>query len=145
MGAFTNAVKWFKSYLTERKQSVRIGSTVPISLSTFHGVPQGTILSPLFSIYTNDFPSTVSHTTLKSYVDDSKIILSFVVADTDCSKHLLEEDVYSIGKRCSENNLLINPGRTKYILIGHGKVYKSIIFNFFFELKCKFCSSRFFS
>ena len=118
-GPSTSAVKWFESYQTGRTQSVRIGSIVSTPLFTFHGIPQGAILSPLlFSFYTNDFLSAVHHSTLKLYVDDSKILLSFVVADANCSKHQLEEDVYSIGKWCSENNQLINPGKTEYMLIG---------------------------
>ena len=94
VGAFTSVVKSFESYLTGKKQPVRIGSTVSTLLPTFHSVPQRAILSSLlFSIYTDDFPSAFRHSKLKSCVDDSKILLSFVVADADCSKHQLEENV----------------------------------------------------
>jgi hypothetical protein len=55
--ASSQAVGWFKSYLSGRRQYVRIGSTVSSVLPLSHGVPQGTILpSPLlFCIYTNEF------------------------------------------------------------------------------------------
>ncbi|CAB4008338.1 Hypothetical predicted protein, partial [Paramuricea clavata] len=69
-------------------------------------------------IYTNDLPSSVHHSKLESYVDDSKILLSFTVANVDCLKQQLEEDLYLIANSCSENELLINPGKTKYMLIG---------------------------
>ena len=119
VGASPSAVKWFESYLTGRTQSVRIGSTVSTPLPVSYGVPQGAILSPLlFSIYTNDLPSSVHHSKLESYVDDSKILLSFTVANVDCLKQQLEEDLYLIANSCSENELLINPGKTKYMLIG---------------------------
>ena len=119
VGASLSVVKWFESYLTGRTQSVRIGSTVSTSLPISYGVPQGAILSPLlFIIYTNDFPSTVHHSKLESYVDDSKILLSFAAADMDGLKQQLEEDLYSIAKCCSENELLMNPRKTKYMLIG---------------------------
>ncbi|CAB3998563.1 Hypothetical predicted protein [Paramuricea clavata] len=119
VGASPSVVKWFESYLTGRTQSVRIGSTVSTPLPVFYGVPQGAILSPLlFSIYTNDLPSSVHHSKLESYVDDSKILLSFTVANVDCLKQQLEEDLYLIANSCSENELLINPGKTKYMLIG---------------------------
>ncbi|CAB4038293.1 Hypothetical predicted protein [Paramuricea clavata] len=119
VGASPSVVKWFESYLTGRTQSVRIGSTVSTPLPVFYGVPQGAILSPLlFSIYTNDLPSSVHHSKLESYVDDSKLLLSFTVANVDCLKQQLEEDLYLIANSCSENELLINPGKTKYMLIG---------------------------
>ncbi|CAB3994943.1 Hypothetical predicted protein [Paramuricea clavata] len=81
VGASPSVVKWFESYLTGRTQSVRIGSTVSTPLPVSYGVPQGAILSPLlFSIYTNDLPSSVvHHSKLESYVDDSKILLSFTM------------------------------------------------------------------
>ena len=63
-------------------------------------------------------PSSVHHSKLESYVDDSKILLSFTVANVDCLKQQLEEDLYLIANSCSENELLINPGKTKYMLIG---------------------------
>ena len=50
--------------------------------------------------------------------DDSKILLSFAAADVDGLKQQLEEDLYLIAKCRSENELLINPGKTKYMLIG---------------------------
>jgi hypothetical protein len=44
VGASSQAVGWFKSYLSGRRQYVRIGSTVSSVLPLSHGVPQGTIL-----------------------------------------------------------------------------------------------------
>ena len=62
--AFPQTVKWFESYLSDRTQFVRIGSTESF-------IPKGAILSPLsFCIYTNDLPSTTRYRHLDSYVDD---------------------------------------------------------------------------
>ena len=57
VGASPATVRWFKSYLSGRTQSVRINSTLSDPLPITHGVPQGAILSPsLFCIYLNDLP-----------------------------------------------------------------------------------------
>ena len=53
LGVSSAVHKWFKSYLSDRWQYVRIGitSSAPVALS--HGIPQGSVLSPfLFNMYT---------------------------------------------------------------------------------------------
>ena len=47
IGASPSSIKWFKSYLSGRRQYVRIGSAHSKTLPIMHGVPQGAILSPL--------------------------------------------------------------------------------------------------
>ena len=61
VGASPSTVNWFKSYLSNRYQYVKIDSTHSDTVSITHGVPQGAILSPLlFCIYLNDLPSAPS-------------------------------------------------------------------------------------
>ena len=54
-GADELTLSWFRSFLTERTQRVRIGSSLSNALTLTSGVPHGGILSPIvFTLYTAD-------------------------------------------------------------------------------------------
>ena len=113
--------------MTGRVQKVRIGSSLSTALSITHGLPQGAILSPLlFCIYTNDLPTVTQTCDLNSFVDDSKISLSFSVEEMSEAKYKLETDLRFVAEWCCKNSLLINPEKTKFILVGSRQLLKSI-------------------
>ena len=127
MLAHPTTVKWFQSYLSGRTQRVRIGSSVSKALPITHGIPQGAILSPLlFSLYTNDLPSMEQVSKLDSFVDDSKILLSFPIEEAVDGKHHLETDLSKVATWCCENELLINPEKTKFLLVGTRQLLKTL-------------------
>jgi len=75
LGASNEALNWLESYLTNRMQSIRLGTSIELTVT--HGVPQGSILGPLlFSLYMNDLPSVIKFSIVQSYVDDTKAYLS---------------------------------------------------------------------
>ena len=50
-GVGGSALKWFSSYLTERFQSVKIGSTLSDLQKLLFGVPQGSVLGAILSLH----------------------------------------------------------------------------------------------
>ena len=98
---------------------VRIGSSVSKPLPITHGVPQGAILPPLlFCIDMNDLATVPKVCNLESYVDDSKVFLTFPIKDVVAAKQKIEEDLHRIAAWCCKNQLLINPKKTKYLMVG---------------------------
>ena len=119
IGVSDEALNWFESYITDRKQFVRIGSSISEVLPITHGGPQGAILSPLlFCIYINDLSRVPQATELESFVDDSKIFMSFPIEDIASAKTKIREDLKLVATWFFENKLLINPEKTKLFLIG---------------------------
>jgi hypothetical protein len=119
LGTSQQATNWFEDYLTNRQQATRIGSSLSDYLYITHGVPQGSILGPmLFGLYMNDLPSVIKHCRIESYVDDTKIYLSFAAKDVASCLAQVEEDLRHIAEWCCINRLLINPDKTKFIIFG---------------------------
>ena len=68
-GVSNHSLGWFKSYLSDRNQRVRIQDVVSDLRAIRFGVPQGSILGPVFTIYVNDLLSVPVHSKSACYVD----------------------------------------------------------------------------
>ena len=105
--------------MKDRQQYVRIGSEHSTSCSLSQGVLQGSILGPaLFNIYINGLPTVPESCTLESYVDDSKLFLSFQVKDSLDVATQVNVDLKRAGYWCSQNRVLINPTKMKVLVVG---------------------------
>ena len=59
-GLDENSIVWVKSYLSGRSQSVIVEGTLSRLLMVNNGVPQGSILGPLFyTLFTNELPEII--------------------------------------------------------------------------------------
>lgn len=76
-GADENAIKWFHSYLSDRKQQVKIDQTYSECRDVNVGLPQGSVLSPvMFVLYINDINKVLKHSRVNLFADDTAISIS---------------------------------------------------------------------
>ena len=113
-------IKWFSSYLNDRKQFVQIDDTCSDSQTITTGVPQGSILGPLlFIIYMNDiqFASTVFKSIL--YADDTNLISPMSVfssSDINITSENVNTELKKIADWMAVNKLSLNIGKTKFMI-----------------------------
>ena len=90
-----------ESYLTDRKQSTWLGTSLPDELTITHGVPQDSILGRmLLNLFINDLPSAVKSSCTDSYVDDTKIYCSFSAKKMNSCLVKMTEDLRLIAAWC---------------------------------------------
>ena len=110
LGITGNIWKWIEEYLTGRKQCVSINNNLSGYLPVTSGVPQGSILGPLFFIaYINDISQYISFSKLFLFADDAK--LTKIINSLQDNKSL-QEDLCSFITWSSHWNLFINYDKT---------------------------------
>ena len=71
------AIDFFHSFLTGRKQRVKVNGVFSDWLPMYCGVPQGSLLGPLlFNIFINDLNFSVQVSSLRLYADDTTAYVS---------------------------------------------------------------------
>lgn len=112
----TLTVAWFSSYLQDRHQYVQIQGVSSKLLRIRSGVPQGSVLGPLlFLLYINDLPSSIKHTVVDIFADDTTISTSN--SSLDVVIHSLKTDIENISKWCDSNKMHINLSKTKVMYL----------------------------
>ena len=100
-------LEWFRSYLRDRKNYVRIKKANSSIASTNIGVPQGSVLgSLLFTIYINDLPKVSKILNTVLFADDSNFSyahLNFSDLISNFNIELKKIDAWHIRNRLSLN------------------------------------------
>ena len=106
LGLTSHYLSWVSSYLSDWKKRERCGDAVSQTFPLTHGFRQGSILGPvLFTIYIDGLILSV-------------IVLKMKVADVDNAIASVNADLQQICKWCVKDSLLLNPDKTKLLVIG---------------------------
>ena len=116
-GITGDELKFFRSYLSNRKQCCSVNGRVSDYEDIACGVPQGSILGPLlFIIYMNDLPNFVKDSNISMYADDTG--LSSKISNALEINSKLLPDFLKVCDYLKANKLSLNIVKTEYMIIG---------------------------
>ena len=116
-GCSSSTVQWLTSYLSDRSQCANFKGTLSDPLPVSIGVPQGSILGPLFFLlFINDLPLFLpQNTTLTMFASDTSITQSSsTIHELNARLNLVASGVFAWANL---NDMALNTSKTKSILI----------------------------
>ena len=119
-GLNTNALYLLHSYLTNRKQKVKVNESFSEWVNIIIGIPQGSILDPLpFNIFINDLFLAVADHDLCNFADDNtyKCRRSLEEAQREIENHSI-----MIVNWFEINDMKMNPEKCHVIVLGNTKI-----------------------
>ena len=117
MGFSRLVVDWVESYLSGRVQRVYANDSYSDYMGVTQGVPQGSVLGPLFYIvYANDIAKIIKHCNRALYADDTVLYTS--QRNFDVSVQNLQKDINSLAVWCKVNGIKANTDKTKVMVFG---------------------------
>ena len=111
---------WFASYLGNRCQVVKIGSTLSELSKLIYGVPQGSVLGPLlFSLYTTPLSKIIRlhpHIKFHFYTDDTHLYIHLSYNNASAALARLNACLLDGQRWMSLSKLKLNPEKTEFIV-----------------------------
>lgn len=120
-GISGNALGWFSSFLSDRKQTVTFAGRRSAPARLVCGVPQGSVLGPLlFVLYAADVMEIARchGVNVHAYADDMQTYVSCHAADQQSAIDQLLGCIADVNKWMSSNRLKLNADKTEFIWLG---------------------------
>lgn len=123
-GVTGKALDWLESYLTNRKQFVRLGTGQSDTVELVSGVPQGSVLGPsLFILYTADLVALIQshHLHPHLYADDTQLYGSCRPGEISELVDRANGCLRAVGEWMRRNRLQLNAGKTEVMWLATGR------------------------
>ncbi|KAI4871731.1 hypothetical protein NFI96_006116 [Prochilodus magdalenae] len=114
LGLTPRLCNWVLNFLTDRPQSVRIGSRTSSTRTVSTGTHQGCVLSPLlYTLFTYDGVASQSKTSIIKFADNTTVIGLITGGDETAYRR----EVAELVDWCDYNNLSLNTDKTKEMIV----------------------------
>ena len=125
LGLSNSIILWVQSYLKNRTQRTLANNILSEVRTIECGVPQGSILGPLFFlVYINDMGTVFRESKYHLYADD--LVLYCSKNTLQDAETALQNDFSRLYTWCVSNKLTINIKKTKAMAVGHPKSVKNL-------------------
>ena len=129
LGIGNPLLSWLRSYLSDRKQFVKIHNVCSDPIIVSSGVPQGGHLSPLlFNLFINSISNYVSNVKVLLYADDIKFFHRIKVSEDFC---LLQDELNKFTDWASHLGLSLNLSKCHVITFSRSRT--PILHNYSFN------------
>ena len=107
---------WLRSFFRNRKQVVKINSSLSVTIEVHSGVGQGSIVGPtFFLVFFNDSDDTLVETKGLNFADDKKISHNNITNVDDTRS--LQESISNFNDWCCRNGFELNEDKCKVMTI----------------------------
>ena len=115
LGIVGNTLNWVKSFLSGRRQRVRVENQYSLWKAVMSGIPQGSVLGPiLFVLFINDMPD-VCTSTCQLFADDAK---KFKKVRSQEDVDVLQDDLRKLHDWSTKWQLPFNLDKCKVLHLG---------------------------
>ena len=114
---------WFRSYMSDRTQSVSVNGAESAPVVVSCSVPQGSVLGPLeFISYTDDVVEVFQKNSVRHHLfaDDKQVYCSTTIADIDITRQRLSSCISDVRDWCASRRLQLNASKTELVWFGSG-------------------------
>ena len=127
-GISGTCLSWFRSSLSNRRQSVAIANRISSTKELHYGVPQGSVLGPiLFVLDIQSISNLIKQHSLSVHLfaDDNQIETS-ILPNSHGAISSVETCIFNVKSLMKENKLQLNDEKTECLLIRPNKCTQNI-------------------